>query len=105
VAITPKRLPENPSGSSLEKTNKIIPDLVIRASHLSGGNGVDCDLDGANHIKDFKTLQGLHTTTTPLLFPGQLWRKGKKLSTKSTTIEQGSLTRSCMARSKIKEAQ
>jgi len=32
-----------------------------------------------------------HTTTTPLLFPGQLWRKGKKLSKKSTTIVQGSL--------------
>ena len=28
-----RQLPETPSGSSLEKTNKIIPDLVIRASH------------------------------------------------------------------------
>ena len=36
-----RQLPETPSGSSLEKTNKIIPDLVIRASHLSGSNGVD----------------------------------------------------------------
>jgi len=51
------QLPENPSGSSLEKTNKIIPDLVIRASHLSGSNVVDCDLDGANHIVDFKTTR------------------------------------------------
>ena len=47
------------------KSNKTIPDLVIRASHLSGINGVDCDLDGANHIVDFKTLQGLsHYDTT-----------------------------------------
>jgi hypothetical protein len=57
--IFQRQLPKNLSGSSLEKTNKIIPDLVIRASHLSGSNGVDCDLDGANHIVDFKTLQGL----------------------------------------------
>jgi hypothetical protein len=29
------QLPENPSGSSLEKTNKIIPYRMIRASYLS----------------------------------------------------------------------
>ena len=37
--------------------------------------------------------KAFHTTRTPLLFPGQLCTKGKKLSTKSTTIVQGSLTR------------
>ena len=52
-----------------------------------------------------RRYKAFHTTTTPLLFPGQLWRKGKKLSTKGTTIVHRSSTRSCMARSKIREAQ
>jgi len=62
-------LPENLSGSSLDKSNKVISDLVIRASHLSGRNGVGCDLDGTDHIVDFKTPQGLlhydNTSTIP----------------------------------------
>ena len=91
--------------SSLEKTNKIIPHLVIGASHLSGSNGVGFDLDGANHIVDFKTLQGLSHYDNTSTIPGVTLEKGKKLSTKSTMIVQGSLTRSCMARSKIREAQ
>jgi hypothetical protein len=104
--IFQRQLPKNPSGSSLEQTNKIIPDLVIRASHLSGSNGVDCDLDAVQTtLWTSRRYKAFHTTTTPLLFPGQLWKKGKKLSTKSTTTVQGSLTRSCMARSKIREAQ
>jgi len=36
--------------------------------HVSGSNGVDCSLDGADHIVDFKALQGLshdnNTSTT-----------------------------------------
>ena len=67
-----------PSGSSLEKTNKIIPDLVIRASHLSGSNGVDCDLDGANHIVDFKTLQGLSHYDNTSTIPGATLEKRQK---------------------------
>ena len=45
---------KTPSGSSLDKSNNIIPDLVIRASQLSGSNSVDCDLGIADHIEDFK---------------------------------------------------
>ena len=49
--------------------SKIIPDLELIAIHLSGSNGVDCALDGADHIVDFETLQGLshynNTSTTP----------------------------------------
>ena len=60
-----------PSGSSLEKTNKIIPDLAIRASHLSVSNGIGCDLDVTNHFLGFKTPQCLshyrydNTSTIP----------------------------------------
>jgi len=59
-----RQLPENPSGSSLEKTNKIIPDLVIRAPNLSGSNAADCDLGGAGNIMDFMALQD-NTSTIP----------------------------------------
>ena len=38
-------------------------DNFLKASHLSGSNGVDCDLNGANHILDFKTLEGLSPFT------------------------------------------
>jgi hypothetical protein len=42
---------------------------MIIASQLSGIDGVDCELDGADQILDFKTLQGLshhdNTCTTP----------------------------------------
>ena len=57
------------TGAALQTdTNEIIPDLVIRASHLSGSNGVDCNLDGTDHTVVFKTPPGLvHNTTTPLL--------------------------------------
>jgi hypothetical protein len=64
-----RQLPRNMSDSSTKNSNKIIPDLVIRTTHLSGSNGVDCVLDGADHIVDFKTLQGLshydNTSSTP----------------------------------------
>ena len=72
------QLPENPSGSSLEKTNKIIPDLAIRASHLSGSNGVDCDLDGTNRIVDFKSLQGLSHYDNTSTIPGATLEKRQK---------------------------
>ena len=49
--------------SSNDKTNKIVPDLVIRSTHLSGSSGVDCVLDSADHIVGFKTLQGTRTRT------------------------------------------
>ena len=55
--------------ASTKNASKIIPDLVLIAIHLSGSNGADCALDGADHIVDFKTLQGLslynNTSTTP----------------------------------------
>jgi len=73
-----RKLPENPSGSSLEKTNKIIPDLVIRASHLSGGNGADFDLDGANHIVDFMALQGFSHDDNTSTIPGATLEKRQK---------------------------
>ena len=60
------------------KSNKTIPDLVIRASHLSGSNGVDCDLDGANHIVDFKTLQGLSHYDNTSTIPGAALEKRQK---------------------------
>jgi len=68
----------NPSGSSLEKTNKIIPDLVIRAPHLSGSNGLGCDLDGANLIVDFKTPQGLSHYDNTSTIPGATLEKRQK---------------------------
>ena len=61
--------------SSLEKTNKIIPHLVIGASHLSGSNGVGFDLDGANHIVDFKTRQGLSHYDNTSTIPGATLEK------------------------------
>jgi hypothetical protein len=73
-----RQFPENPSGSSLDNSNKIIPDLVIRASHLSGSNGVDCDLDGADHIVDFKTLQGLSHYDNTSTIPGATLEKRQK---------------------------
>jgi hypothetical protein len=76
--IFQRQLPENPSGSSLEKTIKIIPDLVIRASHLSGSNGVDCNLDGSNHIVDFRTLQGLSHYDNTSTIPGATLEKRQK---------------------------
>ena len=79
--------------------------FVIRESHLSGSYGADCDLDGANHIVDFKTLQGLSHFDSTSTFPGATRRKGKKLSTKSTTIALSRSTSSYMARRKIREAQ
>jgi hypothetical protein len=74
--IFQRQLPE--SGSSLEKTNKIIPDLVIRASHLSGSNGVDCDLDGANQFLDFRSLQGLSHYENTSTIPGATLYKRQK---------------------------
>ena len=50
--------------ASTKNASKIIPDLLLIAIHLSGSNGVDCVLDGADHIVDFKTLQGLSRTRT-----------------------------------------
>ena len=55
--------------ASTKNASKIIPDLVLIAIYLSGSNGLDCALDGADHIVDFKTHQGLshynNTSTTP----------------------------------------
>ena len=47
-------------------------------SHLSGSNGVDCDLDGANHIVDFKTLQGLSHYDNTSTIPGATLEKRQK---------------------------
>ena len=51
---------------------------MIRASHLSGNNGVDCDLDGANHIVDSKTLQGLSHYDNTSTIPGATLEKRQK---------------------------
>ena len=65
-------------GSSLEKSNKIIPDLVIRAPHLSASKGADCDLDGADHIVDFEAPQGLSHYDNTSTIPGATLEKGQK---------------------------
>ena len=44
----------------------------------SGSNGVDCDLDGANHIVDFKTLQGLSHYDNTSTIPGATLEKRQK---------------------------
>ena len=51
---------------------------MIRASHLSGSNGVDCDLNGANHIVDFRTLQGLSSYDNTSTIPGATLEKRQK---------------------------
>jgi hypothetical protein len=66
------RAPRAPAGDNFLKTraalqtrtNKIIPDLVIRAPNLSGSNAADCDLGGAGNIMDFMALQD-NTSTIP----------------------------------------
>ena len=63
---------------SRKQTKSYGPDLVIRASHLSGSNGVDCDLDGANYIVDFKTLQGLSHYDNTSTIPGATLEKEAK---------------------------
>jgi hypothetical protein len=51
---------------------------VIRASHFSGSNGVDCDLGGTNHIVDFKALQGLSHYDNTSTIPGITLEKRQK---------------------------
>ncbi len=51
---------------------------MIRASHLSGSNGVDCDLTGANHIVDFKRPQGLSHYDNTSTIPGATLEKRQK---------------------------
>jgi len=51
---------------------------VIRASHLSGRNGADCDLNGANQIVDFKTLQALSHYDNTSTIPGATLEKRQK---------------------------
>jgi len=58
------QLPPTTNEASTKNASKIIPDLVLIAIHLSGSNGVDCALDGADHIVDFKTLQGLSNSNS-----------------------------------------
>ena len=53
------QLPPTMNEASTKNASRIIPDLVLIAIHLSGRNSVGCALDGADHIVDFKTLQGL----------------------------------------------
>jgi len=64
-----KQLPSTMNEASTKNPSKIIPDLLLITIHLSGSNGVDCALDGSDHIVDFKTLQGLlhynNTSTAP----------------------------------------
>jgi hypothetical protein len=77
---------------------------VLRATHLSGSNGVDCDLNGADHISDFKTLEGLShydsTSTTP---KGTLEEEQNSLNSEHHDLIRSS-TSSCLARSKTREA-
>jgi hypothetical protein len=87
------QLPPNLSGSSLEKSNKIIPDLVIRASHLSGSNGAGCDLDGTNHIVDFKTLRGLSHYDNTSTIPGETLEKRQKAVNKEYHSHKEARTR------------
>ena len=51
---------------------------VIGASHLSGSNGVDCDLYGTNHIVDFMALQGLSHYDNTSTIPGATLEKRQK---------------------------
>ena len=51
---------------------------MIRASYLSGSNGVDCDSDGSDHIVDFKTLQGLSHFDNTSTIPGATLEKRQK---------------------------
>jgi hypothetical protein len=50
----------------------------MRASHLLGSNGVDCYLDGVNHVVDFKTLQGLSHYDNTSTIPGATLEKRQK---------------------------
>jgi len=88
-----RQLPNNRSGFSNKDTYKIVPDLLIRASHLwdrprraeirrltgrnhlSGSNGVDCDLNGAYNILDFNTLHGLSQYDNTSTIPGATLEK------------------------------
>ena len=51
---------------------------MIRASHLSGSYGGDCDLDGSNHIVDFNTLQVLSHYDNTSTIPGATLEKRLK---------------------------
>ena len=67
-----------------------------KCAHLSGSNGVDCALDGADHIVDFKTLQGLSHYNNTSTTPGATLEKRQKaapflLVTKSSPPSGGGL--------------
>ena len=51
---------------------------TIKAVDWKKENGVDCDLDGADHIVDFKTLQGLSHYDNTSSIPGATLEKRKK---------------------------
>ena len=81
---------------------------VLNATHTYQV-AVHCALGGADFffwaLRHFKAS---HTIITPLPLLVPIWRKGKKLSTKSYTVAHKKAQRStlsCMARRMIKEAQ
>ena len=45
------------------------------ATHLKGSNGAECALDGASHVVDFKTLQGLSHYNNTSIIPGATLEK------------------------------
>ena len=52
------QLPPLFDDDSTRNENKIIPDLLLIETDPRS-NGAECVLDGAYHVLDFKTLQGL----------------------------------------------
>jgi len=55
--------------------NKIIPDLLLIESLLEGSNGAECALGDANHVVNFKTLQGLSHYDITFTNPGATLKK------------------------------
>jgi len=100
-----RQLPPTMNEASTKNASKIIPDLVLIAIHLSGSNGVDCALDGADHIVDCKALQGLSHCNNTSTTPGATLEKRQKAVNQEYQIVQRSPTQSCMARSETKEVQ
>ena len=48
---------------------------MLIATYLTGSNGAECALDGANHVVDFKTLQGLSYYNNTFTAPGATLEK------------------------------
>ena len=52
-----------------------IENFVLIATHLKGSNGAECVVDGASHVVDFKTLQGLFHYNNTSIIPGATLEK------------------------------